>query len=150
MLEDLSKLLFIKTSPLLRSRVYSYLAVFGRYLRIDVPIPKDIELDSSVSVKDSNDEIIRYLRITPRQVERLNLETLRPDASNRRKQRYRENNLGSRTSEQYQGVLKFRRFEYYQAFLAQKEQGITTTQIAKNLDISRGRLYQIIRKEQND
>jgi hypothetical protein len=149
-LEDLSKLLSIKTSPFLRSRVYSYLAVFGRYLRIDVPIPKDIELDSSVSVKDSNDAIIQYLRITPRQVERLTLETLRPDASNRRKQRYRENNLGSRNSEQYQRVLKFRRFEYYQAFLAQKEQGITTTQIAKNLGISRGRLYQIIRKEQDD
>lgn len=147
MLHDLYKLLEYKQSTRLQTVIYSYIFLFCRYLNIDAEIPTDFVLNTDLSVRDSNEEIVRRLRITPLQVEKLGLETLRPDAQNRRIQRYRQVHLGTSTKEHYQQTLKMKRQEVYQAYLTQKASGITTTQIAKNLNISRERLYQIINTE---
>lgn len=149
-LSDLYKLLDYKTSEKLKTVIYSYIFIFSRYLGIEVEMPDHYDLITDISVKDSNEIIVKRLRITPRQVEKLGLETLRLDADNRRKQRYKENKHGAIPQFHYDRVLKVRRQETYQEYLKQKEQGIFTTQIAKNLGMSRRRLYQIITKEKDD
>lgn len=146
-LSDLYKLLDYKTSEKLRNSIYSYIFIFSRYLGIEFEMPDHHELVTDISVKDSNEIIIKRLRITSRQIKLLELETLREDAEKRRKQRYKENKYGAIPREQYEKILKARRQETYREYLKQKKQGIFTTQIAKNLGMSRKRLYQIITLE---
>lgn len=149
-LQDLYKLLEYKQSKRLKSVIYSYIFIFSRYLNIDAEMPVDVVLNDEISVKDSNEDIVKRLRITPLQVEKLELETLRPDAKKRRVQRYKQSHYGTSTKEQYQRALQMRRQEVYRAYLKQKHEGITATQIAKNLKISRERLYQIISTEKQE
>lgn len=148
-LSDLYKLLDYKTSEKLKNAIYSYIFIFSRYLGIEFEMPDHYDLLTDISVKDSNEVIMKRLRITLRQVEKLELETLREDAEQRRKQRYKENKYGAIPQFQYEKILKVRRQETYQEYLKQKEQGIFTTQIAKNIGVSRRRLYQIITKERD-
>lgn len=149
-LADLHKLLDFKDSEKLRTAIYSYIFVFNRYLGLESKIPEYTTLLTDVSVKDSNEIIINRLRVTTRQIRILGLETLRPDAKNIRQQRYRQNKYGSTNMEHYKKMLRIRREELYQEYLKQKEKGISTTQIAKNLHMSRGRLYQIITAKRNE
>lgn len=149
-INDLIKLLNYKKSNRLKEKIYSYLFVFMRYSNIDIDIPENIPLDKSLSVKDSNERIISYLRITPKQVEKLGLETLRPDSNRRRQQRYKQQHLGTSSYSQYREQLAIRRQELYRFYLEQKSLGISTTKIAKQLGISRSRLYQIIHSEQEE
>lgn len=149
-LSDLHKLADYKTSIKFQNLIYSYIHVFSRYSGYDIEIPEHITLNKNLSVKDSNENIIQLLRITPIQVELLELETLRLDSEKRRKQRYRETTLGAKTQDAHLQKQKEKRMELYSEYLKQKEIGITTTQIAKNLNISRGRLYQIINKEKTE
>ena len=143
-LHDLHKLLEYKDSEKLRTVIYSYIFVFSRNLGYEIDIPENITLLKDVSVRDSNDIIIERIRITKNQSKLLELETLRHDAKKRRQQRYMQNKHGSETMDEYQARLELRRQEFYQEYLKQKKGGISTTQIAKNLHMSRGRLYQII------
>lgn len=149
-LSDLYKLLELKDSEKLRTAIYSYIFVFNRYLGLESDIPENTTLLTDVSVKDPNEMIIKRIRITERQSEILELETLIHDTKKRRQQRYKQNKYGSTTAEHYKQLLKARRQESYQEYLKQKEKGISTTQIAKNLHMSRGRLYQIIKFERKD
>lgn len=134
----------------MKRRIYSYIFVFSRYLNIDVKIPPNISLITDVSVRDSNETIIKRLGITTKQINTLELETLRKDAKKKRQQRYRQNKYGSLPKQEYKEVLKNRRQEIFNEYLVQKEVGISTTQIAKNLNMSRGRLYQIITTKRNE
>lgn len=149
-LHDLHKLAEYKTSTKFQNLIYSYIYVFSRYSGFEIDIPEHITLNSNVSVKDSNEKIVKLLRITQLQVELLELETLRLDSEKRRKQRYRASAFGSKTQEAHLKRQKEKRQELYSEYLKQKETGVTTTQIAKNLNISRGRLYQIINKEKTE
>lgn len=126
-LSDLYKLLDYKTSEKLKTAIYSYIFIFSRYLGIEFVMPDHYDLLTDISVKDSNEIIMKWLRITLHQVEKLDLETLREDAEKRRKQRYKENKYGAVTRKQYDRILKVRRQETYQEYLKQKEQGIYTT-----------------------
>lgn len=132
-LHDLHKLAEYKTSTKFQNLIYSYIHVFSRYSGFEVDMLKHITLNNNVSVKDSNEKIVKLLRIMPLQVELLELETLQLDSEKRRKQRYRAAAFSSKTQDAHLN--------------RQKGTGVTTTQIAKILNISIGRLYQIINRE---
>lgn len=88
-----------KTSIKFQYLIYSYIHVFSKYSGYDIETPKHITLNKNVSVRDSNEKIVQLLRITPIQVELLDLETLRLDYEKRRKQRYRKTTLRAKTQD---------------------------------------------------
>ncbi|CQR47386.1 hypothetical protein BN1058_01697 [Paraliobacillus sp. PM-2] len=147
--DDLNKLINYKTkrgiSLRWQSRAYSYLNAFRRGAGLSpIPFPNHL-IEVDVSIKDSNERISKDLRITPKMVEKLNLQTLRLDAEQHRKRRYTANK-GQSSRKGY--IINCRHHSLQQRAVIQTllEKGITKTAIAKQLGISRKHVHYLLNK----
>lgn len=149
--EDLTKLINYKTkrgiSDRWQSKAHSYLNAFRRASGFPpLPFPDNlIELD--ISIKDSNEKICKELRITPRMVEALNLQTLRLDAEQHRKRRY-TTNLGRSSREGYLVNCKHHSLQQSAVIQTLLEKGMTKTAIAEYLGISRKHVHDLLKKKE--
>ncbi|CEI80719.1 hypothetical protein BN997_00528 [Oceanobacillus oncorhynchi] len=144
---DLEKLITYKInrgiSRKWQALAYSYLFAFRHACGVSEQAFPDDLTRTFVSVRETNQTICQQLRITPRMVQELNLQTLRLDTDSIRKRRYYDQQ-GRSSWEGYKSNCEHHAAQQRWLIEQYIKNGWTKTRIAQQLGISRKHVYTLL------